>query len=53
MMSPGLGEAPAGPEATTLYCKPSGRLTTPAALAFRARKSALVDAAGAAGAGWA
>src|ERR1700755_533857 len=37
MMSPGLGEGPAGPDATTLYCRPEGRATTPGVLALVAR----------------
>src|SRR6185503_6003853 len=53
-MSPGLGEAPPpGPEVTTLYCSPDGRVTTPGALALAARNASPDWAAGAAAAGWA
>src|SRR3954463_9857584 len=47
MMSPTLGERPlAGPEVTTLYCRPDGRVITPGALAFLARNSLPAIAAG-------
>src|SRR5579872_35789 len=54
MISPSLGEAPpAGPDATTLYSSPEGKVLTPGSLAVLARKSApeTPAAAGAAGAG--
>src|ERR1700755_1174500 len=58
MMSPFLGEGPAGPDATPLYCRPEGRAPTPGALAFWAKNwpgsaGAAAGAEGAAGWAWA
>src|ERR1700742_1966291 len=51
MMSPSLGEGPAGPDFTILYCRPDGRATTPGALALVARNwTASVTEAAAGGA---
>src|SRR5579859_3402286 len=51
MTSPGLGEGPAGPDCTTLYCRPDASVFTPGACALFAMKAAALGWAPAAGGG--